>query len=180
MTGPLLKQPRAVLDVSHSADPGEAWLAAMYQDDWAAARAVNAAVLATRDLARPYQERWVWNGRPLRGRVLIPFDPARPAEPRHDIEIKELAHARHRCGTGVQARAGDGVMWGIISAAGGGTRIRPLAFSKEVLPVGSRVDEAGIARPRAVTEYLIERTVRPAQIKSLYHFALRERQSPML
>ena len=51
-------------------------------------------------------------------------------------------------------------MWGIIPAAGSGTRIQPLAFSKELLPVGSRVDEAGIERPRAVSEYLIERMVR--------------------
>jgi len=31
-------------------------------------------------------------------------------------------------------------MWGIIPAAGNGTRIQPLAFSKELLPVGSRFD----------------------------------------
>ncbi len=51
-------------------------------------------------------------------------------------------------------------MWGIIPAAGNGTRIQPLAFSKELLPVGSRLDEAGVERPRAVSEYLIERMVR--------------------
>lgn len=51
-------------------------------------------------------------------------------------------------------------MWGIIPAAGNGTRIQPLAFSKELLPVGSRLDEGGIERPRAVSEYLIERMVR--------------------
>ena len=47
-------------------------------------------------------------------------------------------------------------MWGIIPAAGSGTRIQPLAFSKELLPVGSRA-EAGAERPRAVSEYLVER-----------------------
>jgi dTDP-glucose pyrophosphorylase len=47
-------------------------------------------------------------------------------------------------------------MWGIIPAAGAGTRIQPLAFSKELLPVGSRVDD-GRERPRAVSEYLVER-----------------------
>ena len=47
-------------------------------------------------------------------------------------------------------------MWGIIPAAGNGTRIQPLAFSKELLPVGSRF-EGGTERPRAVSEYLIER-----------------------
>ena len=51
-------------------------------------------------------------------------------------------------------------MWGIIPAAGNGTRIQPLAFSKELLPVGSRIDPAGVERPRAVSEYLVERMVR--------------------
>jgi glucose-1-phosphate thymidylyltransferase len=49
-------------------------------------------------------------------------------------------------------------MWGIIPAAGAGSRIQPLAFSKELLPVGSRRDGA-VLRPRAVSEYLIERLV---------------------
>lgn len=50
-------------------------------------------------------------------------------------------------------------MWGIIPAAGQGTRIQPLAFSKELLPVGSRLED-GVERPRAVSEYLVERMVR--------------------
>lgn len=50
--------------------------------------------------------------------------------------------------------------WGIIPAAGNGLRIQPLAFSKELLPVGSRMDAAGIERPRAVSEYLVERMIR--------------------
>jgi len=49
-------------------------------------------------------------------------------------------------------------MWGIIPAAGVGSRIQPLAFSKELLPVGSRLD-GEIERPRAVSEYLVERMV---------------------
>lgn len=49
-------------------------------------------------------------------------------------------------------------MLGIIPAAGAGTRIQPLAFSKELLPVGIRMD-AGVERPRAVGEYLVERLV---------------------
>jgi glucose-1-phosphate thymidylyltransferase len=48
--------------------------------------------------------------------------------------------------------------WGIIPAAGRGTRMQPLAFSKELLPVGTRQDGA-TERPRAVTEYLIERMI---------------------
>lgn len=49
-------------------------------------------------------------------------------------------------------------MWGIIPAAGKGSRIQPLAFSKELLPVGSRHD-GGTERPLAVSEYLVERMI---------------------
>jgi dTDP-glucose pyrophosphorylase len=50
-------------------------------------------------------------------------------------------------------------VWGIVPAAGSGSRIQPLAFSKELLPVGSR-SENGVERPRAVSEYLVERMVK--------------------
>ena len=49
-------------------------------------------------------------------------------------------------------------MWGIVPAAGIGSRIQPLAFSKELLPVGSRI-HGGEERPRAVSEYLVERMI---------------------
>jgi glucose-1-phosphate thymidylyltransferase len=49
-------------------------------------------------------------------------------------------------------------MLGVIPAAGAGTRIQPLAFSKELLPVGVRLD-GGVERPRAVSEYLVERLI---------------------
>jgi glucose-1-phosphate thymidylyltransferase len=49
-------------------------------------------------------------------------------------------------------------MWGIVPAAGSGSRIQPLAFSKELLPVGSSVEE-DCERPRAVSEYLVERMI---------------------
>jgi glucose-1-phosphate thymidylyltransferase len=49
-------------------------------------------------------------------------------------------------------------VWGIIPAAGMGSRIQPLAFSKELLPVGSYISGLN-ERPRAVSEYLIERMV---------------------
>src|SRR4051795_9887498 len=49
-------------------------------------------------------------------------------------------------------------MWGVIPAAGRGSRMQPLAFSKELLPVGSRTQDQ-IERPCAVSEYLIERLV---------------------
>lgn len=51
-------------------------------------------------------------------------------------------------------------MLGIVPAAGCGSRIQPLGCSKELLPVGSRPGTAQNApgeRPRAVSEYLIER-----------------------
>ncbi len=50
-------------------------------------------------------------------------------------------------------------MWGIVPAAGRGSRIQPLAFSKELLPVGSRTLN-DIQRPCAVSEYLLERMIR--------------------
>ena len=49
-------------------------------------------------------------------------------------------------------------MIGIIPAAGAGQRIQPLGCSKELLPVGSRVVE-NIERPKAVSEYLVERMI---------------------
>jgi dTDP-glucose pyrophosphorylase len=49
-------------------------------------------------------------------------------------------------------------MLGIIPAAGAGQRIQPLGCSKELLPVGSRT-VAGVARPKAVAEYLVERMI---------------------
>jgi glucose-1-phosphate thymidylyltransferase len=50
-------------------------------------------------------------------------------------------------------------MWGIVPAAGIGSRMQPLAFSKELLPIG-RSQEGEAERPRAVGEYLLERMVR--------------------
>ncbi len=47
-------------------------------------------------------------------------------------------------------------MWGVIPAAGAGSRMQPLAFSKELLPVGCRLD-GQTERPRAVSEYIIDR-----------------------
>jgi glucose-1-phosphate thymidylyltransferase len=49
--------------------------------------------------------------------------------------------------------------WGLVPAAGAGSRIQPLAFSKELLPVGTRRD-GDTLRPRAVSEYLVDRLVR--------------------
>ncbi|HEU4414294.1 MAG TPA: sugar phosphate nucleotidyltransferase [Candidatus Angelobacter sp.] len=49
-------------------------------------------------------------------------------------------------------------MIGIIPAAGAGERIQPLGCSKELLPVGSRLVD-GVERPKAVSEYLVERMI---------------------
>ncbi len=49
-------------------------------------------------------------------------------------------------------------MIGIIPAAGAGERIQPLGCSKELLPVGSRFLD-GVERPKAVSEYLVERMI---------------------
>ncbi len=51
-------------------------------------------------------------------------------------------------------------MLGIIPAAGVGSRLQPLAFSKEMLPVGSRRDADGVERPKAVSEFLVDRMLR--------------------
>lgn len=49
-------------------------------------------------------------------------------------------------------------MIGVIPAAGAGQRIQPLGCSKELLPVGSRIID-GVERPKAVSEYLVERMI---------------------
>src|SRR5829696_7639721 len=61
-------------------------------------------------------------------------------------------------------------MWGIVPAAGAGSRIQPLAFSKELLPVGSRRD-GEFERPRAVSEYLLERMIRAGATKICFVIA---------
>jgi len=48
--------------------------------------------------------------------------------------------------------------WGIIPAAGEGSRIQPLGFSKALLPVGSRFDDEA-EHPRALAEHLVERMI---------------------
>lgn len=68
-------------------------------------------------------------------------------------------------------------MWGIIPIAGAGSRIQPLAFSKELLPVGSRI-EGDAVRPRAVSEYLIERMVEGGATKLC--FVISPRKSDIL
>jgi glucose-1-phosphate thymidylyltransferase len=49
--------------------------------------------------------------------------------------------------------------WGVVPAAGSGSRIQPLAFSKELLPVGSRRDGNGVERPRAICEHIVDRMI---------------------
>jgi dTDP-glucose pyrophosphorylase len=50
-------------------------------------------------------------------------------------------------------------MWAIVPAAGVGQRIQPIACSKELLPVGHRT-VGPTKRPKAVSEYLLERLIR--------------------
>ena len=60
-------------------------------------------------------------------------------------ELEDAAAGRHRAGDGRLS------MWGIIPAAGLGSRIQPLAFSKELLPVGSRLEAGSSARARSAS-----------------------------
>jgi tRNA (mo5U34)-methyltransferase len=55
-------------------------------------------------------------------------------------------------------------MWGIIPAAGMGSRIQPLAFSKELLPVAGTLD-GQIERPKAVSEFLVDRMLKAGVTK---------------
>src|SRR3954470_17303012 len=64
-------------------------------------------------------------------------------------------------------------MLGIIPAAGAGSRIQPLAFSKELLPVGSFLDGA-LERPRAVSEYLVDRMVRAGATRICFVISIRK------
>ncbi len=81
------------------------------------------------------------------------------------VELEQSAGKRAPAGAGLL-----NTMWGIVPAAGAGSRIQPLAFSKELLPVGSRLD--GLTeRPRAVSEYLVERLVRAGADKLCFVIA---------
>lgn len=48
-------------------------------------------------------------------------------------------------------------MWGIIPTTGTGTRIQPLASFTGILPVESRPSRDGRSRPKAVSDYLVDR-----------------------
>jgi spore maturation protein CgeB/dTDP-glucose pyrophosphorylase len=82
-----------------------------------------------------------------------------------------------RCPTAVKSTCAAPVhckkevrMWGIVPAAGIGSRIQPLAFSKELLPVGRRRD-GNTERPRAVSEYLLDRMVEAGVTKICFVIA---------
>src|SRR5688572_19363039 len=61
---------------------------------------------------------------------------------------------------------------GLIPAAGLANRIAPLPCSKELYPVGFRIDETGNAkRPKVVSHYLLEK-MRLAGVSRIY-FILR-------
>ncbi|XXZ57955.1 sugar phosphate nucleotidyltransferase [Sorangium sp. So ce341] len=56
-------------------------------------------------------------------------------------------------------RGRQATVWGLIPAAGREPRIQPLAFSRELLPIGSRLEQ-GAEQPRAASEHLVERMLR--------------------
>ncbi len=68
---------RLPANITGKSGPADRWVAAMRAGDVHAAFAVNDQVLAARDPAtrddpaRPYHERWVWDGRPLDGRRVL-------------------------------------------------------------------------------------------------------------
>lgn len=76
-------------------------------------------------------------------------------------ELERLVESARRPATDTDTKHEErpNTMWGIIPAAGMGTRIQPLGFSKELLPVGSSV-VGDVERPRAVSEFLVERMIR--------------------
>src|SRR6185295_17886356 len=80
------------------------------------------------------------------------------AQPGTDRPYRRTAGPTADCRTGECSQRGGLTVWGIVPAAGKGSRIQPLAFSKELLPVGSRLDGA-TERPLAVSEYLVERMI---------------------
>ena len=76
MAGLRKKEGQAAGDVAAAPDE-DAWAAAMRRGDEAAAWAISDRVLAARDAATrddprlPYHRRWVWDGRPFRGREVL-------------------------------------------------------------------------------------------------------------
>src|SRR5207245_3817922 len=89
--------------------------------------------------------------------------PRPPAYPRraHRRASRPANSGRVRAGEGAIARTRNRRsqrMIGIIPAAGAAQRIQPLGCSKELLPVGSRLVD-GLERPKAVSEYLVERMI---------------------
>ncbi len=61
---------------------------------------------------------------------------------------------------------------GLIPAAGQATRISPLPCSKELFPIGWRLDEAGYRKPKVVSHFLLDK-YKIAGIKKTY-FILRK------
>jgi glucose-1-phosphate thymidylyltransferase len=56
---------------------------------------------------------------------------------------------------------------GLLPAAGYGTRLSPLPFSKELYPVGFQADAAGLLKPKPVGQYLLE-NLRRAGIRKAF------------
>lgn len=97
-------------------------------------------------------------GRAARERALTCHTSDKRAEELETILESAKEEARNRGEVGRMLSIEGPTVWGIIPAAGSGSRIQPLAFSKELLPVGSRIEQ-GAERPRAVSEFLAERMI---------------------
>ncbi|XXV13976.1 sugar phosphate nucleotidyltransferase [Sorangium sp. So ce1182] len=61
-------------------------------------------------------------------------------------------------------RGTPATVWGIIPAVGRHGGAQPLASSRELLPVGSRL-ERGVERPRALSEHVVDRVLRAGAAK---------------
>src|SRR5437763_6391356 len=85
-------------------------------------------------------------------------EPGYPSTSFKTTALSFVASAVGRCPIGGPPMLLDLTMWGIIPAAGAGRRIQPLALSNERLPVGGRLDGT-VERPRAISEYLVDRMV---------------------
>jgi hypothetical protein len=113
--------------------PGAEMLVARTTDE-----ALAALALATRSSRR-------WPGAPASARS----PSTRPTGAPPSWSRRSRASARPRPPRRPRSRRSPrprpNAVWGIVPAAGAGTRIQPLAFSKELLPVGSRV-ENGVER----------------------------------
>src|SRR5215204_2524606 len=112
----------------------------------------------SRGARRTQRRRWTVRTRSCTGWPATPGSGHSPSTARPGAPTSWSRPSRRPVPSSAKRRRPE-PMWGIVPAAGRGSRIQPLAFSKELLPVGSRLD-GGVERPCAVSEYLVERMIR--------------------